>query len=52
MVPQIDWLRTASQEERENFADIWAETTVNMADFTDEGGGNTASAILIICFIT
>ena len=23
MVPQLDWLRTASQEERNNFADIW-----------------------------
>ena len=45
MVPQLDWLRTASQEERNNFADIWTETTVNMADFTEEGGGNTASAI-------
>jgi len=50
MVPQLDWLRTASQEERENFADIWVETTVNMADFTDEGGGNTASAIFDYLF--
>ena len=50
MVPQIDWLRTASQEERENFAEIWAETTINMADFTDEGGGNTASAIFDYLF--
>ena len=46
MVPQIDWLRTASQQERENFYDIWIQTEFNMADFTEEGGGETKSAIM------
>ena len=45
MAPQLDWLRTASQEERENFWDIWTDTSTNMAHFYEKGGGDTKSAL-------
>ena len=48
----IDWIRTASPEERDEFVDLYIDVENNLPNFYQEGGGNTGSAMLDYLFYT
>ena len=48
----IDWIRTASPEERDEFLDLYIDVENNLPNFYQEGGGNTGSAMLDYLFYT
>ena len=43
---ELDWLRTASVEERDNFVDLFIDVENNIPAFFEKGGGDTKSALI------
>tara|TARA_R110000764_G_scaffold53296_2_gene116012 strand:- start:11714 stop:15391 length:3678 start_codon:yes stop_codon:yes gene_type:complete len=43
---ELDWLRTASVEKRDNFVDLFIDVENNVPAFFEKGGGDTKSALI------
>ena len=52
MSGMIDWIRTASPEERENFVDVYIDIENNLPNFYEKGGGSVGSALFDYLFYT
>ena len=47
---QIDWIRGASPEDRDQFVDLYIDVENNLPNFYEKGGGNTGSALFDYIF--